>query len=255
MRLNAVLWQTKLPAWDELDWYRLFLLHQAAAKGLGPPPTREEANLYALRCMEVVSLQFSKHRWLDSLPHVRLDPRDVAQDLLAHVIRKTPVFKLDAACEIPGTEWKMTIAQFNTAIRMRCATLVEDAKRRMQEAPTTDCIRREAEAQGSDLADRPVEAVARGSMPAVRLGDFLRAAEERICARVPGERTRFAEDAGGISRLYRMQCRRVTLGGPMLAYDELPGRLKSRVTALQHLDVTTNIRHAVSKAVENLTLN
>lgn len=277
MRLDSILWQQKLPDWSELEWYALFLRHREAHVDLGPAITEAERRRYGQMLMHVVSFQFSKKKWVDSLPHVRLDPRDVAQDLVSHLYRKTPVFMVPNRPELnpphpknppksckPGQEWKVMLAQFYCAVRMRCATIVEERKTRAWEVPLTDCAKRNGgDGEAPSVGLKPIEAVARGVQPLVNLEAFLRAAEPRLTNGVYGA------NASEIQLLYRYLCRRLARDGVSVAWGNLPdqrpareGRpkpkprvgLRHRVSPWQHFDLTTGIRDALSRAVENLAL-
>jgi hypothetical protein len=264
LRLNAILWQTDLPEWDEKDWFALFLRHREAAAGVAPPVTPAERHRYALRLMHVVTLQFTANGWMDSLPPERLDPRDVAQELVAHLSRKTNVFAVPNRPDLspaadgsnkpkkkcrPGDEWRMTLKQFNTAVKMRCYTLIEERRNKSWEVALTDCAKRgDAEHAGSSSL-KPIEAVARQHTPAVRLGAFLRAAEARICDPVYGR------NADALLLLYRYLCWRLVRAGEWVSWAELPQKLRDRVEPYQHLDLTTAIRSAVARAMGNLAYN
>jgi len=113
-------WDAMLPVWTNespVELFALFQRHQARTLD-GPGLER-----YSQLLMGVISLQFARYKWRKSLRYVSLDARDVAQDTLVHLLRKTGVMQIQHPC------WRVLIKVLNQAIYWHVMSAVQGKQR------------------------------------------------------------------------------------------------------------------------------
>jgi hypothetical protein len=102
---------------------------------VGEPLCRYDQDDYALLLMNVISLQFKSHGWTRSLLKVGLDPEDVAQDLVRHLLRKTKTMEIRAIAD----GYRPLLTFLNQAIKWFVITQIQSRERKgARELAATD---------------------------------------------------------------------------------------------------------------------
>lgn len=219
MRDHKLLWQSvRLPPWDPHRLFELFQKHVAGN------PTAQERQEYACQLMVYISANMGRRKWFASLRKRRLDPEDVAADLLMFLLRKTPSIRLEYPCV------KVLLKVFNVAIYRRLISEVRQQKLILEELPATDWC----EEDGSRFAFTQAP-----QTPFItHLERAMREAEDAIC------QGQWADQLS-ICVLYRYLCRMVVRQNTILTYNQLPPRLARRISPDQHTVVSYRLNRFI----------
>jgi hypothetical protein len=153
------------PPWTDESPERLFaLFFRYQVQGLTGPDFEEYAGLL----LSTVANYFSSNQLMRTLPQAHLDPMDVAQDAVIHLLRKTKTMTLRSPC------WRVLLACINTSLYHFVATQVNTRSRKFgREMCATDYYvdrgRPSEEASHEDpVAASPTE---QGIFAAIRAGE------------------------------------------------------------------------------------
>lgn len=246
MRVNEALWQgTTIPEWDPERFLALFARQMRQPPGFvaadGPLAGRERDEFCRL-LMHFVAIKFAKEKWLGRLPQAGLDPRDVAQDLVEFLLRKSPGITVRAWVARPDLptkdRYKLLFWILNTSMKKRVATLIGERRAKVQEQPATDRMRRRGRDGNEDRGLDTIAGPASASSYFDESGVLRRLFEEKlddVCGGVDG-------DINDVLKLYRYQRMSLLGRGRLVPYNELPQRLRVRIIPPQHFLVMVRMR-------------
>jgi hypothetical protein len=117
---KVVPWDVMLPIWTDESPVELFALFQQHQAQTLDGPGRER---YSQLLMGAISLTYQRYNWVESLRYVSIDPRDMAQETLFHLFKKTAVMQIKHPC------WRVLMKVLYQAIYWHVMSEVREKKR------------------------------------------------------------------------------------------------------------------------------
>lgn len=216
MNQTKYLWiGVNLPQWDAA---RCFELYQKVSSRTA---SEREKDDYLRLLMVFISANLGRGKWIASLRKKRLDPEEVAADLLLFLYRRSEDNRF--ALKVPIAP--VLLQALNTAVFRFLVSQV----RKGNGLPSTTAA---SQVGPEDEDPMGVLDVAGPETPSVRrLSLYLREAEDRVLRDVPG-------DVFALLALYRLMCRAVVRQNLMLPLAQVPTRLRRRLSVEQHAIVS-----------------
>lgn len=194
--------------------------------GVEDPP-KQQREEYALLLMGVISIRYTQGRYHRTLPEVRLDPSDVAQDVLMFLLRKTQTgrLRIDSEVRVESERPLVLLRLLYTSIyRFTCSAITE-ARRKHAEVAATDYYHA-TDSGGLEACSRSGDAA--GAVAVIR---DLDEAEDFV---VGGIVTKTPAETEAVNQLWLCLSESFVTDGVLLSYDELPESIrKEREVSLE----------------------
>lgn len=178
---------------------------------------------YSRQIMVAVSRQVSAGDWGRSLRRAKQEPEDVAQEIVAVLVNKSPKIKLNTPCPL------VLMSVINVSIYRRLASAVRYGNERRKETSMTD---REAITRTAPEFTAP----SIDSSSIRQLKSFLTEKESDIC--------RGMED-GAVRVMYRYLCDAILALNTIPTWRGLPDVIRRSVDADSHATVVFRLGRAV----------
>jgi hypothetical protein len=227
-----------LPQWGDESPERLYALFNGYQTDT---LSKLELDEYSRLLMVVVANAFHSNDFLRKLPQIRLDPQDVAQEAVGHLMRKTRTMRLNHPC------WRVLLWVMNVSVRRIVTTIAKNKRSRDgREMPATDYYvdhGRPEEAAGT------ADAIAAVETPGEReLFAALGGAEDQILGDIPVKKP-LTVDA--VERLFRHLVRSMITGASLPTHANLPTTLKQEVSLELHALVASRVVRFVGELAQH----